>query len=118
MRNLTESEVGPLDCNDEKDEGCVAVETTVEELAALGVGTFCGSPNNQCFAALAAKGYGKRKCRGWYQASSKTVWGMFHIRIQTDKTAEKMSDVVSESHGSLRFNGDSLWDGYKEFEIE
>jgi hypothetical protein len=46
------------------------------------------------------------------------VTGMFHIRIQTDKTAEKVSRIAGEAEGSLRFSGDSLWEGYKEFEIE
>jgi hypothetical protein len=44
--------------------------------------------------------------------------GMFHIKIQTDKTAEKVSRIAGDAGGSLHFSGDSIWEGYKEFEIE
>lgn len=151
MRNLTAEEIDKaLDDNGEPEDGFVAIEARVEELAAIGAGTACGKVGNHCFVALAAKGYGKRMCRGWFcenpmkaaldtldttgntpemaaerVASIKASWpttpqvtGMFHIRIQTDKTAEKVSRIAGEAEGSLRFSGDSLWEGYKEFEIE
>ena len=119
MRKLTQVEVDEaLDDNGEQEEGAVAIEATVSELAGLGVGTCCGGTGNKTFQALADKGYQHRKCRGWYDEKDKVVLGMFHIKIQTDKTAEKIEQIASEAGGSLRFNGDSLWDGYKEFEIE
>ncbi len=143
MRNLTAQEIEQaLDDNGESEEGCVAIEATVQELADLNAGTCCGGFGNLTFKALADKGYGKRKCRGWYDAkpvpmtqadwesiqgegevpadamSRPEVVGMFHIKIQTDKTAEKVERIAASVHGSLRFNGDSMWDGYKEFEIE
>jgi len=46
------------------------------------------------------------------------ILGMFHIKIQTDKTANKISKIAEDSRGSLRFEGDSEWDGFKVFEIE
>ena len=119
MRDLTQEEINTaLDDNGEKEEGCIAIETTVQELADLGVGTCCGHTGNQVFKVLADKGYKHRKCRGWYDESGKVVVGMFHIKIQTDNTAEKIENIASKAGGSLRLNGDSLWEGFKEFEIE
>lgn len=137
MRNLTPEEIEEaLDDNGESEAGYIAVETTVQELADLGVGTACGSVPNQTFKALADKGYGHRKCRGWFNRAptplppgeSETfpkgitfgpeVSGMFHIKIQTDKTAEKIERIASDAEGSLRFEGPSNWDGFMEFEIE
>jgi len=90
MRNLTQTEIDlALDSNDAQDGACVAIEATIQELADLGVGTICGTVGNKCFKVLADKGYGHRKCRGWYNAKDRVVDGMFYIKIQTEKTAEK-----------------------------
>ena len=119
MRNLIQEEIEEaLDDNGEPEEGCVAIEATVQELADLNVETGCGSVGNQAFKALAAKGYGHRKCRGWHDAKNGVVVGMFHIKIQTDKTADKVERIVGAAGGSLRYDGDSRWEGFKEFEIE
>jgi hypothetical protein len=129
MRNLTQEEIEEaLDDNGEPEEGCVAIEATVQELADLNVGTGCGKVGNQAFKVLADKGYGHRKCRGWFEENRDSlsstkffggcVCGMFHIKIQTDKTAEKVERIVGAAGGSLRYSGDSLWEGFKEFEIE
>jgi hypothetical protein len=163
MRNLAAEETYALEDNGESsDSGAIAVEATVQELADLGAGTECGTIGNTCFKALAEKGYGHRKVRGWYLAARKQtaldmfrkfdwrtgckgwtqkkwdqmllqledeaakakgaewpeVMGMFHIKIQTDKTADKIAKIAEEAGGSLRFDGDSDWEGYKVFEIE
>lgn len=156
VRNLLIEETSELDDNGESEEGAVAVEVTIQELADMDAGTCCGTCGNSCFKALAAKGYGHRKCRGWLTMTPATtsaekfvewtkknpvppskqkladerlaailkfnnkpeVSGMFHIKIQTEKTAEKVSKIVGEAGGSLRFDGPSGWDGYMEFEIE
>ena len=137
MRKLTEEEIRQaLEDTGETDEGAVAVETTIQELADLGAGTYCGIIGNACFKALADKGYGHLKCRGWYLAATwilppnepsglihgyrernSAVTGMFHIEIQ-DVKAEDVEDIVSEAHGSLRSGGKSKWDGFAEFEVE
>jgi hypothetical protein len=140
MRKLTQEEVEEgLDDNGESDDGYIPIEASIQELADMGVSTCCGRTGNKCFKALADKGYEHRKCRGWFcekpfQMTQETyesiggkgsvpimgpdVAGMFHIKIQTDKTAEKISRIAGEAGGSLRLNGDSLWEGFKEFEIE
>jgi hypothetical protein len=127
MRNLTPEEIAKaLDNNGEPDEGCVAVEATVAELAKLGVSTVCGSPDNRAFQELSAEGFGKRRCRGWYLekdfsktgGSDQTVWGMFHIEV-SEEEAERVERVVSRVGGSLRASGLSMYeDGFYEFEIE
>ena len=125
MRNLTpEESATALDDNGEAEEGCVAVEATVAELAKLGVSTVCGSSDNRAFQELSAEGYGKRRCRGWYLAkdlsktgNDQTVWGMFHIEV-SEEEAERAERVVSRAGGSLRASGPSLWNGFHEFEIE
>lgn len=119
MRKLTGEEIEEaLDDNGEAEEGCVAIEATVRELADLGIGTCCGGQGNKTFQSLADKGYEHRKCRGWFDEKEKEVVGMFHIKIQTDKTAEKIERIAGEARGSLHFSGESRWDGFKEFEIE
>jgi len=129
MRFLTADEIEAMDGDpqDALENGEVAIEATIQELADLGVGTACGHVGNKAFKALADKGYGKRKCRGWFcknpipingQTEDPYVNGMFHIKIQTDKTAEKIERISGEAGGSLRYEGDSSWEGFKEFEIE
>ena len=117
MRNLTQADIDVMFLDGEIED-CEAVEATVQELADLGVGTICGHIGNQTFKVLADKGYGHRKCRGWFQAKEKVVVGRFHIKIQTDKTAEKVSRIAAAADGSLRYDGNSSWEGFKAFEIE
>ena len=117
MRNLTEAEVEQaLDDNDEAEEGCIAIEATREELAEKQIGTCCGLENNRTFSSLAGR-FGERFARGWYYDADKTVWGMFHIQC-TDKEGDEIESMASDANGSLRHSGKSLWDGFREFEIE
>jgi len=130
MRNLTQAEIEQaLDDNGEQEDGAVAIEATVKELADIGTETACGTYGNKTFQALVDKGYQHRKCRGWFidKETSKrgdadrdapVILGMFHIKAKTDKTGEKIERIAGEAGGSLRFSGDSLWEGYKEFENE
>ena len=119
MRTMTQEEVQEgLDDNGELEEGCIPVEIRIQELADMDVSTGCGAKGNKCFRVLAANGYKHRLCRGWLDEKAKEIVGMFHIKIQTDKTAEKISQIAGKAGGSLRLNGDSQWEGFKEFEIE
>lgn len=118
MRNLTPEDVlDNLDDNGEVEEGCVAVEATVQELADLRVSTSCGRTGNQAFQALAGS-HGHRKCRGWYDASTKEVVGMFHIEVDMKEVGEEIEEIAGNAGGSLRFSGNSSWSGFMEFEIE
>ena len=140
MRELTSPEIEQaLDDNGETEEGCVAIEATVQELADLKTDTDCGHWGNQTFKALADKGYGNLVCRGWFNKTpyqmtqgewerlggkgpvrivSPQVCGMFHIKTTTNMTAEKVENIAEQAGGSLRHDGDSRWEGFKEFEIE
>ena len=138
MRKLTEEEIKQaLEDTGETDEGAVAVETTIQELADLGAGTYCGTIGNTCFKALADKGYGHLKCRGWYltatwalpqkelpgliqgyREGNPAVMGTFHIEAQDALKVEDVENIVSEAQGSLRSGGKSKWDGFVEFEVE
>ena len=126
MRNLTTEEIAEaLDDNGESEEGCVAVEATVDELADLNVRTVGGKDDNHTFQELADAGFGKRKCRGWYLAKDiskeggqdQTVWGMFHVAI-AEEHADKVERFAKRAGGCLRLNGPSLWKGFFEYEIE
>jgi hypothetical protein len=141
MRNLTQKEI------DEsfdsfgfiESEGYTAIESTIGELATLGVGTACGTVGNQCFDYLASKGYKHRKVRGWldlaenkerghqYQGAQKFTdpsrrelngGEMILIKIQTETTAEKIERLAGYGDGSLRFNAPANLPGYMEFETE
>ena len=134
MRELTPDEINEaLDDNGESEDGCIAIEATVNELADLEVGTVCGSVPNQCFKVLQEKGFGKKLCRGWYNERTpifnhdtktfdstfrRSVYGMFHIQITSEKIARRISNLAYEGGGSLRDSGESLWKGFWEFEIE
>jgi hypothetical protein len=120
MRNLTNEEIEQaLDDNGEPDEGCIAIEASVEELSDQGVGTLCGLEGNTAFSDLVIEGFRDRQCRGWYCYSDRVVMGMFHIQCKDDEEAQRISDVVFQgSGGSLRPNGPSGWLGFYEFEIE
>ena len=116
MRNLTHDEIEFLDDNGESEEdGIVAIESTIRELTAAGVGTGCGRTGNRCFSHLTI--FGDRRCRGWYDEPVKEVTGMFHIEV-TEAEAEDISKLAGEVGGSLRSSGKSLWNGFMEFEIE
>ena len=133
MRRLTDAEVNEaLDGNGEAAEGMIPVETTVQELADLDASCACGGVN---FKEAVAKGYGHRKVRGWfgverddyttatagrvepsdldYSINRFYMMGMIHIKIQTEKTAEKLGDILG-----IRFDGESGWDGFMTFEDE
>lgn len=136
MRNLTPEEILEGELDDGADDlGYTAVEARIQELADLNVGTACGIRGNTCFKTLAAKGYGHRKCRGWLKlvpdpkyAEEVEAWGkgedgpnvtgMFHIKIQTEQTGEKVERIAGDGDGSLRFDGPSPFEGYMIFEIE
>lgn len=126
MRNLTTEEIAEaLDDNGESEEGCVAVEATVDELADLNVRTVGGKDDNHAFQELADAGFGKRKCRGWYLSkdiskeggNDQTVWGMFHVAV-SEEHADKVERIAVRAGGSLRLSGPSLWKGFFEYEIE
>lgn len=135
MRLLTKVEVDEaLDGNGEAAEGMLPVETTVQELADLDASCACGGVN---FKEAAIKGYAKRKVRGWFGVEREAksldeakgifvkgddldfsvnrfyMAGMIHIKIQTEKTAEKIGEILG-----IRFEGESLWDGFMTFEDE
>lgn len=127
MRPLTANEIALLDEAqlEMEDEGYYPVEVTIGELAALDVETICGRIGNSTFALLASKGYKHRKCRGWlktnpplYEGWGRAVSGMFHIKIQTEKTALKIEHLADIANGSLRFDGKSCFEGFMVFEIE
>ena len=110
---------------DSEDGPQIFFEATIQELADLRVETYCGNHGNQPFALLSQKGYGKRKCRGSMvlapnpEGRGLMVGGMFFIKIQTDKTAEKIEKIVNDAGGSFRYDdGECGWEGYKQFEIE
>ena len=65
MRHLLDSELYALDDNCDSEDGAIAFEATVKELADLDTGTACGSVGNSCFKALDDHGYGSIMCRGW-----------------------------------------------------
>jgi hypothetical protein len=126
MRNLIPEEIAAaLDINGEPDEGCVAVEATVNELAKLGVRTVGGHSDNDTFRELADSGFGKRKCRGWYLAKDlseggkddQTMWGKFHVEV-SEELADKVEHIAKRAGGSLRLLGPSTWPGFHEYEIE
>lgn len=118
MRDLTEQEIDEaLDDNGEQDDGCRAIEATVDELAELGVGTGCGAIGNEAFKALAESGFGERKCRGWYDDQTKEAVGMFHVECNKNE-AIRVGQIARDAEGSLRENGESRWLGFWEFEIE
>jgi hypothetical protein len=122
-KTLTQAQIdAALDDNGESEDGYAAIETTVADLAANGIGTSCGKVGNKCFAALLKAGFGARKCRGWYDDGSrhdeKAVCGMFHIECSSDAEAEKICHIADKGDGSLRPDGPSLWKGFYEFEIE
>lgn len=109
-----------LDDNGESEEGYVVVETTIDELAQLNIGTCCGITGNTAFVALKNEGFGTSRVIGWYNAKTKDVMGMIHIEISDEYQADKISDIAYDAGGggSLRSNGKSRKNGFYEFEIE
>ena len=133
MRKLTQKEIDvALDDNSEADEGCVAVEATIGELALANIGTSCGHTGNTAFSALSVMfpDNATRLVRGWLDASDNTMCGMIHIQCHepykafdkdyAEELAERISNAVYEAGGggSLRPDGPSLWEGFWEFENE
>jgi hypothetical protein len=115
MRPLTLEEINQaLDDNGEPDEGCIAIEISMEELVEKGTGTTCGHDGNHCFDAL-PKG---RLVRGWYDARDNTMMGMIHIQCTSADEAEQIEELAGNAEGSLRSDGPSLWEGFWEFENE
>lgn len=124
MRTLTPDEISQLDEieADMKEDGYSPIEATIGELADLKVGTSCGQVGNTCFVEL-AKNYKHRLVRGWL--SDKPIGneamhlnGMVHIKMQTESTAEKLSRIADRGNGSLRFEGESVFENFMSFEIE
>jgi hypothetical protein len=128
MRLLTKVEVDEaLDGNGEAGLSMIPVETTVVELAELNASCACGGVS---FQKAVDAGYGHRKVRGWfgidralaefgepdeldYSVNKAIMSGMIHIKIQTEKTAEKVGEILG-----IRFEGESRWDGFMVFEDE
>jgi hypothetical protein len=110
MRQLTQPEIDRetefkvelAECRQYQPE-LQAVETTVDELAALSVGTECGTTGNKCFSYLAKKGFGTRVCRCIYDAEGKTVKGAFVMQVVNDAEAEQIAKIVYEGEGSLEY---------------
>ena len=123
MRNLTQEEIDlALDDNGEKDEGCIAIEASIKELASKGTGTSCGLLGNDAFNALGKIFNDTSTCmvRGWYDSNDNTMCGMVHIQCENDDVAEMISTAAYDlgNGGSLRPSGVSLWPGFYEFEVE
>lgn len=123
---MTPMSQSDMDMFDEVDfllqEGYQAVDITIGELAALGAGTVCGSVGNKCFTFMVPK-YEKRKVKCWFHPNEPngcgpSVNGMVHIKVQTETTAEKIEHLADKGGGSLRFEGESVFEGYMEFEVE
>lgn len=116
---LSEQEIDTfLDDNGEAEDGCVAIEATIGELAKCDVGTLCGTIGNKAFAnsELVAR-FGKRVVKGWFLKEENSLMGMIHIECNGNE-ARRIETLISQSNGSLRPNGKSLLDGYYEFENE
>jgi hypothetical protein len=123
MRNLTDEEIDfALDDNGEKDEGCIAIEASIGELALKETGTSCGHVGNTTFIALGVlfPDNATRLVRGWYDPKDNTMCGMIHIQCENNDVADRISEVAYNigNGGSLRPSGESLWPGFYEFENE
>lgn len=121
MRDLTQEEINlALDDNGEQEEGCIAIEATILELAQNNTGTSCGIMGNDAFNAI--KDLLSNPClvRGWYDPKENTMCGMIHIQCDSMELAERISEVAYElgNGGSLRPSGQSLWKTFFEFENE
>ena len=99
----------------QEDEGFIAVESTIGELSNLNVGTTCGTVRNKCFTKF--NKFFNRKVRGWYSSSNSEVDGMFHIECN-EQESEEIEELAGINNGSLRASGESLLNGFYEFEIE
>jgi hypothetical protein len=119
MRELTVTESAYLDDNGEHEEGAVAVETTIGELAdVFKAGTQCGTIGNACFCAMSV--FSDRLVRGWFDPQSypnPTMCGMVHVQCD-EPEAEQLSALAAGSEGSLRPDGPSQWPEFYVFEIE
>jgi hypothetical protein len=79
MRTLTQEEIDLA--LGEKEEGCIAIEVSIGELALKNTGTSCGHVGNTAFVALGAMFPDKatRFVRGWYDPKDNTMCGMIHL---------------------------------------
>jgi hypothetical protein len=121
MRDLTGQEIDlALDDNSEAENGCIAIEATLGELALKGTGTSCGHLGNTAFisVALMFSDNAMRLVRGWYDPKDNTMCGMIHIQCDNEELADCISEAAGGNGGSLRPDGPSLWEGFWEFENE
>ena len=112
MRILNGIDYAFLDNNGEPDEGCIAIEASVYELANKHTGTLCGTEGNECFIEI-AKGHPNRLVRGWYDKEENVMVGMIHIQC-TEEEAETIEDLAEHAGGSLRPSGASCWNKFYE----
>ena len=109
MEKLTLTEIVQfLDNNGELDEGAIAIKTTIKELIMLNAGTTCCGKS--CFGKAIA--FHDREVKGWYIQKDKEMVGMIHIQC-TEKEAEILEIAIG-----IRSNGESLLNGFWEFEDE
>lgn len=123
MRTLTRDETTEGEVWEESTQWAhaVAIEATVSELAELGMGTCCGRVGNECFVTLRDNGFGDRLIRGSLfkeiDCGRVAIAGMVHIQTNA-RDANKIDRLAAKGDGSLRFNGRSVWKGFKSFEVE
>ncbi len=109
MKELTQDEINKfLDDNGESDEGAVAVQTTIKELIMLNAGTTCCGIG--CFGK--AIKFHDREVKGWCIQENMEMMGMIHIECN-EKEAGLLEMVIG-----IRSNGESLLNGFWEFEDE
>lgn len=102
MRHLTQEEIDfALDDNGESEEGCIAIEASIIELAQKNIGTSCGHSGNTAFAALGKVIHDDNTImvRGWFDTRDSTMCGMVHIQCPNDEVAEMMSEAAYELGG-------------------
>lgn len=117
MRDLLDEEVvKALDDNGEADDGFIAVESDFEELDKYGASIVCGVSGNQPFAGL-QRHFGNRKVRCWYNSDTKEIMGMVHIEGREEE-GEDIEDIAGKEGVTLRYDRESAWDGFLEFENE
>ena len=110
MKKLSNKEVSKfLDDNGESAAGCIAIESTTEELSRNEVGLVCGGwgafhiINDIIPNAIV---------RGWYDEKEKEMVGMIHIKCN-----RTIADVI-DNRGVIRLEGKSSLSGFFEFEDE
>ena len=109
MKILKEDEYEQfLDYNGEDDEGCKVIESTIAELAQHKTAMIYDNSAERLYD----RGFGDRLVRGWGNIEQEPWFMMGMIQIQAK---ESESDILEKLSG-LRFSGESLWDGFLEFE--